>query len=277
MFLARGVDKTKPYPEEIRKRCQWHARWMCRLLLFFAGWIWIDERDIQADYSEYLGQGYDKEERPCILVSNHTSWVDIVLFMYSKYFPSFVSKEAVGKIPLVKEVGAMLNCYYINRESTKETKDKIITDLIQRQEDIDSGKDKFPLIIFPEGTTSNGLKMMEFKRGAFEAMKPVKPISVKYRGHNFHPTYEVLPFPVHVILMLSQLYSSLELLYFPIFVPNDYMFKNTKFKLQESKSMVFAETVRTVIEENSGIEKSNTTVKDKKEYLELLYDQKGFN
>ena len=183
--------------------------------------------------------------------------------MYCKFFPSFVSKAAVGKIPLVKEVGAMLNCLYIDREAAKDNKNKVIEDLAKRQEDIDEGKDKFPLIIYPEGTTSNGLSMMEFKRGAFVSMKPVKPISVKYRGHNFHPTYEVLPFPVHLILMLSQSFSKLQILYYPIFVPNEYLFKNTKLSLNDSKEMVFAETIRNIIEENSGIKKSSTTLQGK--------------
>ncbi|CAI2372873.1 unnamed protein product [Moneuplotes crassus] len=277
MVITRKYDLMKPLPYEVRARCQWWARWMCRGFLFFAGFMWIDEKDIQVDYSEYLGPNYDKRERPSLLVSNHSSWVDIILFMYCKYFPSFVSKEVLSKTPLVKVVGRMLNCLYVDRETSKDNKDKIIQDIIQRQVLMEEGKDKFPLIIYPEGTTSNGFGMMEFKRGAFVSSKPIKPISVKYRGRNFHPTYEVLPFLSHFVLLHCQLFSSLEIQYFPIFVPNDYMYENTKFKFQDKKELVYGETIRKIIEDNSGIKRTDTTLKDKKQLLETLYNQKGFN
>ena len=171
----------------------------------------------------------------------------------------------------------MLHCLYIDRETNKDNKNKVVEDIIQRQEDLNNGKSKFPLLIFPEGTTSNGLSMMEFKRGAFVGINPIKPITVQYKGHNFHPTYEVLPFGVHVVLILSQLYTCLQLNYLPIFVPNEYLFKHTKLHLQGNKELIYAETIRTVMEESSGIKRSNTTLQDKKDYLEILYNQKGFS
>lgn len=157
----------------------------------------------------------------------------------------------------------------IDRLSNKENKDKIVEDIIQRQEDIDNGKDKFHLIIYPEGTTSNGLCMMEFKRGGFMSLKPIKPITVKYRGRNFHPTYEVLPFLVHTVLMLSSFYSRLEVQYLPIFVPNEYLFSKRK-DLSNEKYMIVAEAVREIMEKASGIKRTNQSLKDKKEYLDLL-------
>ena len=164
----------------------------------------------------------------------------------------------------------------IDREASKENKDKIIEDIKQRQEDIENGKDKFHLIIYPEGTTSNGFCMMEFKRGGFAALKPVKPVCVKYRGKYFHPTYETLPFAVHTILLLCHLYSSLEIKYLPIFVPNENLYKNKK-NLSDRKEMIFAESVREIMEKVSGIKRSTNSLEDKKEYLKILHNQKGFH
>ena len=233
------------------------------------------EEEVDYDYSEYLGPEYDKKERPCTLVVNHTSWIDIILFMYWKYFPAFVSKDALKTVPLVRTVAGMLDWLLINRESSKEQKEKIIDDIKERQMQIDEGKTKVPLLIFPEGTTTNGLYLTEFKRGAFAAFQPVKPVWVKYRGSYFHPTWETLPFVVHVVLLLSQFYSSLELIYMPIFVPNDYLFEQKK-NLAKSKELVYAEAIREIMSKHSGLGKWDISIPEKLKYLEILYKQKKF-
>jgi hypothetical protein len=38
----------------------------------------------------------------------------------------------------------------------------------------------YPLIIFPEGTTSNGNALLKFKLGAFNDLAPITLISLKY-------------------------------------------------------------------------------------------------
>lgn len=275
-YLCRNYDLNKPVPDEIRQRCSWHSEWTARLFLFAIGFFRIDEKHIDFDYTEYLGENYDKKDRPCTLVCNHSSWVDIIYFLFCSYHPSYVSKDAIKKIPLINTMGQMMNCIYIDRESSKENKNKIIDDIVQRQEEIEDGKVKWHVVIFPEGTTSNGFRMMEFKRGGFVGMKPVKPMYIKYSGHNFHPSYEVLPFFVHVFLLCSQLWANIEVRFLPIFVPNDHLFK-VKKNLASTKEMIFAESVREIIEESSGIKRSDESLKSKKEYLGVLFNQKDFS
>ena len=223
------------------------------------------EEEVEYDYSEYLGSNYDKKERPWTLVVNHTSWIDIILFMYWKYFPAFVSKDALKSVPLVRTVAGMLDCLLINRDSSKEQKEKIIDDIVTRQEEIEEGKTKAPLLIFPEGTTTNGLYLTEFKRGAFVSSLPIKPVWVKYRGSYFHPTWETLPFIVHVVFLLSHFYSTLELIYMPIFVPNDYLYNKNK-NLAKSKEMIYAETIREIMSKHSGLPKSENSIPEKLKY-----------
>lgn len=38
----------------------------------------------------------------------------------------------------------------------------------------------FPLVIFPEGTTSNGKGLLTFKSGAFEGTPPITAFCLKY-------------------------------------------------------------------------------------------------
>lgn len=105
----RHLKENEPVPYEIRTQMTFWTRLLPRLFLFGLGFVWIVEEDYHVDYTEYLGENYDKRERVCTLVSNHSSWTDIQLYMFCKLFPGFVSKEAVSRIPLVKTVGRLLD------------------------------------------------------------------------------------------------------------------------------------------------------------------------
>lgn len=39
--------------------------------------------------------------------------------------------------------------------------------------------------MFPEGTTTNGHHLLEFKKGAFEPMKPIKAYYFKFKENGF--------------------------------------------------------------------------------------------
>ena len=72
----------------------------------------------------------------------------------------------------------------------------------QRCDFIMEGK-KFPsILIYPEGTTTNGKYIISFKRGAFAHMFPVKIFCLKYDARNFHPAVEPLNPLLHFILTL---------------------------------------------------------------------------
>lgn len=77
------------------------------------------------------------------------------------------------------------------------------------------------------------------------------------------------------ILLLANPINTIHMRYLPIFVPNDYLYTNHKH-LASSNEMVFAEAVREVMAKNSNIKLSTQSLKDKLEYLDLLYKQKAF-
>ncbi len=48
----------------------------------------------------------------------------------------------------------------------------------------------FPhLLIFPEGTTTNGQQLLEFQRGAFATGKPVQPMLLRYPFKHLDPSF----------------------------------------------------------------------------------------
>jgi hypothetical protein len=56
----------------------------------------------------------------------------------------------------------------------------MVQQLIERQELSESDPLIEPLIIFPEGTTSNGDYMIQFQKGAFVGLKSIYPKVIKY-------------------------------------------------------------------------------------------------
>ena len=275
LLLSGGATSQGEVKYEQRKSAETLVRLVSRIFLFGLGILWITEEDVDVDYTEYLGNGYDKKDRVCTVVANHTSWFDIHYFMYSRYLPAFVSKEAVKHAPIVNLVGRYLGMMYINRQSDKANREKFIQALEQRQFEMEDGKEKVYLVIYPEGTTSNGKYLMEFKRGAFAANLPVKPVCIKYSGGHYRPTFESLKFLPFTILLLCNPINTAHVRHLPIFVPNDYLYENHK-KLADSKPMIYAEAVRKIMADNSDLQVSDQTVKDKLEYLDVVYDQKKF-
>ena len=70
---------------------------------------------------------------------------------------------------------------------------------------------KIHLIIFPEGTTSNGQAVLGFKRGAFASLSPLKVFCLKYNRRSFCPVLDhISSMAGNVILTLCQFYNVLE-------------------------------------------------------------------
>ena len=115
-----------------------------------------------------------KIPQPCVVVSNHTSYLDIILStLYIDHLALYMAKSELLKVPL-------LNIFFkgmdipVNRSSKVDAHKAFI----KAGEEINNGKS---IIIYPEGTipATNG-KMIAFKNGAFklaiEKQVPIQPI-----------------------------------------------------------------------------------------------------
>lgn len=58
------------------------------------------------------------------------------------------------------------------------------------------------LMIFPEGTTTNGHFLMQFRIGAFRAGVPVQPYLHVYRSTTASVSWESMSFPMQFFLVL---------------------------------------------------------------------------
>ncbi len=114
--------------------------------------------------------------RPVVFVSNHSSWVDVPVL--GGILPAcFVSKGEVGAWPLIGTVARLGRTVFISRQRGATARER---DAMRAR--LSSGDN---LILFPEGTTSDGSRVMDFRSSFFavtEGAQPplVQPVSVVY-------------------------------------------------------------------------------------------------
>ncbi len=114
---------------------------------------------------------------PALLVANHVSWIDIVAF--SATVPiSFIAKKEVGTWPLFGQLAKLQNSVFVDRDRRHKTgasRDEI-------QERLKGGE---LLMLFPEGTSNDGLNIQPFKSALFGVADlddiPVVPVTIAYR------------------------------------------------------------------------------------------------
>lgn len=108
------------------------------------------------------------------VICNHVGFFETLTLITSPLCTGFIAKTAVGKMPLVGSATDGLQSIYIRRDSSKNTREQIIQDIIDRQERVEvQNQNFFPLCIFAEGTATNGECLLPFHRGAFAGMRTV--------------------------------------------------------------------------------------------------------
>ena len=126
-------------------------------------------------------------------------------------------------MPLVGTIATALGCLYIERADEGSRKD-MQTQISDRQELCEKGIYP-PLIIYPEGGTSNGTHLLKFKQGAFSGLRSVQPIIIKYYNpilDNECCAYNLL---AHSVMYASCIWSTCHIKTLPVFTPNDYFFE----------------------------------------------------
>ena len=94
----------------------------CRVYVFVAG-MFTTKKEVDFDYSYYLGPNYkeqeDKQKRTSTLVSNHVSFLDgpiIVKHLYPGFSPSAEFKH----VSVISAIANAVNSIWIPRGGTEE-------------------------------------------------------------------------------------------------------------------------------------------------------------
>jgi 1-acyl-sn-glycerol-3-phosphate acyltransferase len=121
-----------------------------------------------------------KMPQPCVVVPNHTSYLDIVFSpFYLDHTAVFMAKSELMKIPLFKYFFMGFDIP-VTRKSAKDSHKAFMV----AGERIDKG---ISLVIFPEGTIGDEGKLRPFKNGAFKlAIEKQIPVIPVVNLNNWH-------------------------------------------------------------------------------------------
>jgi lyso-ornithine lipid O-acyltransferase len=112
-------------------------------------------------------EGAVARDRPVLLIANHTSWLDIPVL--SAVAPvSFVAKKEVGSWPFVSSLARLQRTVFVDRTRRVAVGDTA-GEISQRLQQGDA------IVLFAEGTSSDGNRVLPFLSSLFAAAKPPGP------------------------------------------------------------------------------------------------------
>jgi 1-acyl-sn-glycerol-3-phosphate acyltransferase len=118
-----------------------------------------------------------------LMVGNHTSWADIIIFSAATPL-SFVSKSEIARWPLFGSLARLQRTVFVERARRSATGE--VRDAIQDRLALGDA-----LLLFPEGTSHDGNTVLPFKSSLFGAAEArlangrhvkVQPVSVAFTG-----------------------------------------------------------------------------------------------
>ncbi|KAJ0914248.1 putative plasmalogen synthase [Helianthus annuus] len=187
-------------------------RWRCRVMyitrlctrgiLFSFGYHWIKRK----------GKPAPRETAP-ILVSNHVSYIDPIFFFY-ELSPTIVASESHDSMPFVGVIIRAMQVIYVNRLSYQSRKHAV--NEIKRR----AASNRYPrVLLFPEGTTTNGRQLISFQLGAFIPSYPIQPVVVRYPHVHFDQSWGHIALATLLYRMFMQFHNFMEVEYLPVISP----------------------------------------------------------
>ena len=129
----------------------WYHRHLCRLLGI----------DIHTN-------GQIRNDQAVLVISNHVSWLDILVL--SALAPvSFVAKKEVSRWPLIGSLARLQRTVFVDR-GTRISVGRTSNEMIARLQAGDH------VVLFAEGTSSDGNQVLPFKTSLFAAVKPSRRV-----------------------------------------------------------------------------------------------------
>lgn len=165
---------------------------------------------------------------PILLISNHASYLDIII-LGSLFKTSFIAKKEISKWPLLGILAKLQNTIFIDRRisSLRSQENQIIKHLNKKKN----------LVIFPEGTSSDGNRVLPFKSSLFNIFEKnlnskilVQTITIVYKKINgipmnrierknitWHSNMDLIP---NIFNVLKKLSIEVEIIFNDEFLPS---------------------------------------------------------
>jgi len=211
VFTANSILKYKP---SFYKKVSYIS---ATILIFLFGFRYTIKN------KKYI---HEAIKNKAIVIYNHVSIVD-TFFLLLLYPFSIVINSFHGKI--IKYVVLASNGIIIDKSKNEHSK-KII-EHIQLKKPL--------LLIAPEGTTTNGLQIAQFKLGSFIPLQPIQPVMLNYKYTYFNPFYGDDNVCIVLYRMLTQIYNTVFIEFLPL-----------EYPLQNETPNEFAERIHGIMSNN---------------------------
>ncbi|MEL6297884.1 MAG: lysophospholipid acyltransferase family protein [Pseudomonadota bacterium] len=133
-----------------RRFPNWYHRQVCRLL------------GVRLNITGAIAQ-----DQPVLVVANHTSWLDIVVL--SAVAPvSFVAKREVAGWPFVGSLARLQRTVFVDRTRRMQV-GATASEIAERLQTNDA------IVLFAEGTSSDGNRVLPFRSSLFAAVAGLRP------------------------------------------------------------------------------------------------------
>lgn len=236
--LEAGTGSRPPLPRW-RRIIGSPVPYLLRSLMFIVGFYWIPVT---------YPPNFRRCTLPRVIVSNHLTFFD-GLYIFTLLSPSVAMKTDVVNLPFVSRIVQMLHPILIDR-GTPEGRRRAMHDITSHVAD----STKPPLLVFPEGTTSNQTILCKFKVGSFVSGVPCQPIVLRYPHKHFDPSWPPGVSGLYLALrVLCQVYNRLEVEILPVYYPSEQ---------EQHDSQLYANNVREVMAQTLGIPTTNHAYED---------------
>ena len=200
------------------------------------------------------------EEAPLLVAAPHSTLIDWLLFPVTR--SSVVAKQEISRWPLVGVLGRLLQTVWVDRDS-RQAKTVTLEEIKRRC--LEPGWPQ--LLVFPEGTNTNGQALVLFRSGAFSPSKPVQPVSIKTPNMVDTVTWTWVQRHTLSSLIFFTLISPFTIMdveFLPVIQP-------TEDEIEDAR--VYAKKVRKVLGEHLNLPCSEMSYRDAKLYQQEVRDK----
>ena len=133
--------------------CQFFVVCFCQRFFFvFYKFLFFGIRKI---FGIKLKVSGEQEQKKVMFISNHISYLDIII-LGSLVNAVFVAKSEIRDWPIINKLCMLGKTIFVERDNRKSVKKQAIS----IKENMENGLN---VILFPEGTSSDGSKVLSFK------------------------------------------------------------------------------------------------------------------
>uniref|UniRef100_A0A3Q3LSA5 Lysophosphatidylcholine acyltransferase 4 n=1 Tax=Mastacembelus armatus TaxID=205130 RepID=A0A3Q3LSA5_9TELE len=140
--------------------------WLLSRAVFFSlGFVWVKVK----------GHKVDLKKAPVLVVAPHSSFLDMLVLCPAQ-LATVVSRSENKSLPVIGALLEFNQSVLVSRKDPESRKNAVA----QLTERLTSNGYWPQMLMFPEGTTTNGRALIKFKPGAFLAGVPVQPVLLRY-------------------------------------------------------------------------------------------------